>query len=77
MSEERKDVAAYSVKLNGVHTTHLYFNWSHPQVGFGQMSVDLVDGKLTADTECMGPISTKKILYALVDELVANLEFNE
>jgi hypothetical protein len=65
----------YTVDLHGIHICNTYFNWSNPKVGFGQMSISIHDGKVDAYLECMGPVSTKQILYAFVDELVANIKY--
>jgi hypothetical protein len=60
------------VPLDGIHAANLYFDWGQRTVGFGQCSIHIEDGKVTADTEGMGKEWLRRALYAAVDTLVDN-----
>lgn len=63
-------------KVNDIHNSNLYFNWSWPGVGFGELWVgkSSSDGHLVIDAECMGKENARLLLYALVDKLVDEAE---
>lgn len=59
-----------------LHSTHLYFDWSWTACGFGQLSFDLQDGKITCANEGMSKESVKKLMHSYVDYLIENAEFD-
>lgn len=66
------------IEVTDIHYTDTYFNWSWQGVGFGQLSFKKdADGQIRCMNECMGPNSVRKILYAFVDKLVADMILEE
>lgn len=66
--------APIEIELDGIFTANLYFGWEQRTVGFGQCTVSLENGKLTADTECMSREWLRRALHALADTLADNAE---
>jgi hypothetical protein len=57
-----------------VRTFHINMTWSWKGCGFGELWIRRnEDGTLSYDTECMGPESVRKMLYALADHTVAEI----
>ena len=59
-----------------INNANIYFNWSWPGVGFGELWVgkSKEDGHLVVDAECMSKESARKLLYAMVDKLLDEAE---
>lgn len=70
VSPELKTYPEFKIGLEDIHNVELYTNWDSKMFGFGQMSVSFKDGIAGWDAEGMGRETTRKILYALVDELI-------
>ena len=63
-------------EVTDIFNANIYFNWSWPSVGFGQLWVgeSKEDGHLVIDAECMGKERARQLLYALADKLVDEAE---
>lgn len=63
-------------EVTDIFNAKIYFNWSWPSVGFGQLWVgeSKEDGHLVIDAECMGKERARQLLYALADKLVDEAE---
>lgn len=60
-----------------INNANIYFNWSWPGVGFGELWVGKKsnsDSTLVVDAETMSKESARKLLYALVDKLLDEAE---
>ena len=77
MNEEMQAVVRemdkYFPQVTEAHSAGAYFDWRWDGCGFGQLSFGVKDGKWHCDTECMGPISTRKLLHAFADYVADQL----
>lgn len=65
-----------SPEITDIFYARGYINWSWPGIGFGQLSFSSNEEDIiTIDDECMGKERTRKIMYALVDKLIAEATF--
>lgn len=60
-----------SPEVTGVMASEVYFNWSWPGIGFGQLSLSMQDGKVVCGNECMGRGSVRSLLRAFADHIAA------
>lgn len=63
-------------KVVEINNASIYFNWTWPGVGFGELWVgkSQEDGHLVVDAETMSKESARKLLYALVDKVLDEAE---
>jgi len=59
-----------------LHSTRLYFDWGWKACGYGQLSFDLENGKITCANEAMSKEAVRTLMRAYVDYLVDNSEFD-
>ncbi len=75
--EDRKAIMdANPPKVYDVSTFYISIGWGWKGCGFGELWIRLnpKTGKYEYDTECMGPESVRKFLYALADKVVDDLK---
>lgn len=72
MSRERAEKPV----VHSIMDLSLYVGWGWDGCGFGELFVkyDAEKNQWTADTECMGPQSVRKILHAAADKIADDLE---
>jgi hypothetical protein len=56
--------------------TNIYFNWSADN-GFGQLSVEDIDRKLSCSNECLSKESVRALLHAWADYVADNCELQD
>jgi hypothetical protein len=63
--------------IGKIFTTSLYFNWSWPGTGWGETSVNIVDGKLSCMNECMSRESIRTLLVAYANKVADEMILEE
>lgn len=58
------------ISINAIHSFGMYIHWKQPTIGFGEFSIGYKDGKVSADTEGMGPEWCRRAMYAAVDAII-------
>ena len=57
------------IEIGSIHNANAYFDWSWRGRGFGQLSFQYKDGKLTCNNECMSRESVRELLRAFADHI--------
>lgn len=58
------------IQINDLHLVTIFVTWEQDTIGFGELTIDINDGKISVDTEGMSKEWTRRALYALADKLV-------
>lgn len=63
-------------EVTDIDNFYISMRWSWKGCGFGELwlKLDPETGKITGDTECMGPESTRKFLYALANKIIDEMK---
>lgn len=64
-------------QIDDVFWADIYINWSKEKFGFGQLSIERIDGKLSCSNECMSRESVREILHSLADYIADNCELQD
>lgn len=73
MKAIEREMDKHFPKVTEAHSAGAYYDWEWQGCGFGQLSFGVKDGVWHCDTECMGPISTRKLLHAFADYVADQL----
>lgn len=67
-TDEEKPPGEFKIRSDDRLFGHLSIPWTCKNVGFGEMFIEIKDGKILIDTEAMGPENAKELLCILVDK---------